>query len=191
MFIVFEGGDGCGKTTQSQKLYEYFLAQGKNVILTREPGGTPQAEILRNLLVLKDYDWPLMAELLLMIAARVDHYEKLIKPHLDQGGVVICDRFVLSTLVYQGYGRGMDLDKIKRIHDEALGFIKVDKTFVLLLPFQEGGKRAQVKQKFETLDTSFQKRVYEGYKELGKAFDMIDVEGKSIDEIYQEILRYV
>ena len=97
MFIVFEGGEGCGKSTQSRRLYKHFKDLGKKVILTREPGGTKNAEALRNLLVNDEYEeWPIKAEFLLMLAARVDHFEKLIKPHLDDGYIVICDRFMLS-----------------------------------------------------------------------------------------------
>lgn len=190
MFIVFEGGEGCGKTTQSKRLYNHFLNQGKKVILTREPGGTKNAEALRHLLVSDQYeDWPIYAEFLLMLAARVDHYEKLIKPYLEQGGIVICDRFMLSTLVYQGYGRGMDVAWMKKIHEDVLKNVMIDKTIVLLLSPQKALGRVQEEQKFEKLGVHFHEQVYKGYQELGKEFDIINVEGKNEDMVFQEILR--
>ena len=189
MFIIFEGGEGCGKSTQSQRLYKHLKAQGKKVVLTREPGGTQNAELLRNLLVSQNSEeWPMMAEFLLIMAARVDHWTKFIKPHLDQGYTVICDRFMLSTFAYQGYGRGLDLQWLKEMHNKILPDINIDKTFVFLLSPCDALKRTKVSQRFETLGLEFHKRVYEGFKEMGQNFDSIDIQGKSCDEVFEDII---
>ena len=190
MFIVFEGGEGCGKSTQARRLYQYFLDQGKKVILTREPGGTKNAEALRYLVVSDQYEeWPIKAEFLLMLAARIDHYEKLIKPHLEQDYIVICDRFMLSTLAYQGYGRGLDVSWMRHIHDEILNDLKIDKTFVLLLPPENALTRVEKPQRFEALGLAFHQRVYTGFKDLSHGLDVINVEGKDVDKVFDAIVE--
>jgi len=190
MFIVFEGGEGCGKTTQAQRLYKYFLDKKKKVVLTREPGGTKNAEVIRQLLVSDKYEaWHPYSEFFLILAARVDHYEKFIKPHLEKGYIVICDRFLLSTLVYQGYGRGIDREWMKRIHRDVFGTITIDKTFIFSMSPKIALSRVDKIQKFEELGLDFHEKVDQGYKELGKDFDMIDVEGKDTNQVFHEVLE--
>jgi len=189
MLIVFEGGEGCGKTTQAERLYQYFLKQGKKVILTREPGGTKNAELLRQLLLKGQCEeWLPYSEFFLLLAARVDHYEKHIKPHLDQGYIVICDRFLLSTLVYQGHGRGLDIQWMKKIHADVFKTLTIDKTFVFLLSPTIALSRVRKHQTFEDLGLAFHQTIYQGYKALGKEFDMIDVEDKKEDQVFKEIV---
>lgn len=189
MFIVFEGGEGCGKSTQSQRLYEYLKSKGDKVVLTREPGGTRNAERIRELVVSPDNEeWPIMAEFLLMMAARVDHWAKFIKPHLDQGYTVICDRFMMSTLAYQGYGRGLDPQWLKDMHHKILPDVKIDKTFVFLLSPQHALGRVKTPQRFEALGVDFHTRVYEGFKEMSQEWDFIDIHGKSCDDVFEEIM---
>lgn len=116
MLIIFEGIDGSGKTTQAKLLAEYLQAQGSLVLLTREPGGTPLAENIRELLLTTKLE--AKEQLLLIVAARFNHYYQQILPALAKGKIVICDRFVFSTLAYQGYGMGLDLELIKDIHQQ-------------------------------------------------------------------------
>ncbi|HVY12719.1 MAG TPA: dTMP kinase, partial [Alphaproteobacteria bacterium] len=122
LFITFEGGEGAGKTTQLRLLREKLEKAGKPVVATREPGGTPGAEALRKLLVNGDaFEWDALTETLLHFAARRDHIEKLIKPALDEGSAVLCDRFYDSTMAYQGYGQGLDLKIIETLRHMVAG----------------------------------------------------------------------
>ncbi|USO02112.1 MAG: dTMP kinase [Alphaproteobacteria bacterium] len=190
MFIVFEGGEGCGKTTQAKRLYQHFLSQGKKVVLTREPGGTPNAEAVRELLVSGQHEaWPAYSEFFLILAARADHYEKFIKLHLDKGCIVICDRFLLSTLVYQGYGRGLDIAWMSKIHKDVFPDLLIDKTFVLSMSPEKALSRVQEQQTFEALGLEFHQKINQGFRELGKAFDMIEVEEKNEEQVFAEILE--
>lgn len=181
LFITLEGGEGAGKTTQCRSIKTYFEQQGRGVILTREPGGTPEAEKIRNLLVQRDGGcWTPVAECLLFFAARQMHVETLIKPALAESKVVICDRFTDSTIAYQGYGHGFDLETIRAVEHIALNGFKPDITFLLDIPVEEGLRRS-MKQKdiasglentedrFEKLDTVFHERLRQGFLDLAKA----------------------
>ena len=115
-FITFEGGEGTGKSTQARLLADYLIQQGHKVVLTREPGGSPGAEIIRDLLVSGAIDrWTPISEALMMYAARADHWQNLIQPELAKGTWVICDRFADSSMAYQGYGRGVDLKFLQQL----------------------------------------------------------------------------
>ena len=115
-FITFEGGEGCGKSTHARLLADALRSGGHSVVLTREPGGSPGAEAIRALLVEGEPGrWDGLTETLLLTAARHDHVDKTIRPALDSGAWVICDRFVDSTIAYQGYGGGVDLELIERL----------------------------------------------------------------------------
>ena len=143
MFITFEGGEGSGKTTQIQLLKEFFESKGRDVITTREPGGTVEAEKIRELLVQRDGgDWTPTAEALLFFTARHMHVETKIKPALDAGKIVICDRFTDSTIAYQGYGHQFDLDILNNIKQVSIGDFQPDKTFILDIDVREGLTRA-------------------------------------------------
>ena len=179
-FISLEGGEGSGKTTQINRLVEMLSDRGYDVVITREPGGTPEAESIRNLLVQRDGgDWNAMAEVLLLFAARSMHIENLIKPALNDGKIVICDRFTDSTLAYQGFGRGLELDKIKEIERISINGFKPDLTFILDIDVRTGLNRsnarlseddagAQTEDRFERLDIDFHERLREGFLEIAR-----------------------
>ena len=116
-FIVLEGPDRCGKSTQAKLLYNYLIAKGFDVVLTREPGGTPTAEKIRQIVLEPQLDVRPMAELLLYEASRAQHTQEKILPALQEGKMVICERYTMSTCAYQGYARGIDLDVIHTIFD--------------------------------------------------------------------------
>ena len=125
LFITLEGGEGSGKTSQINRLAQALTERGYRVVTSREPGGTVEGERIRDLLVQRDGgNWTPMAEVLLLNAARSMHISEIIKPALDKGKIVICDRFTDSTVAYQGYGRDMSLDKIKEIQDAVVGETK-------------------------------------------------------------------
>ena len=145
-FITFEGGEGTGKSTQIRLLDAFLGRRGLETVTTREPGGTPGAEAIRALLVTGDPDrWDAATEALLMTAARRDHAEKVIRPALQRGAWVLCDRFADSTMAYQGYAGGMPRDGLEALYRFALGTLVPDLTIILDLPADEGLKRAQTR----------------------------------------------
>ena len=131
-FITIEGGEGAGKSTQARRLQTMLEARGHHVLLTREPGGTPGAEALRSLLLAGGFDWAPLAETLLHFAARADHVAQVIRPALDAGSWVVCDRFSDSTMVYQGAGQGADVADIAAL--AAMLRLRPDLTLVLDVP---------------------------------------------------------
>ena len=150
-FIVFEGVEGVGKSTQVKLLAQWLESQGHNVITTREPGGTPLAESIRELVLTpRDEDMYSETELLLMMAARLQHWNGHIKPALERGDWVICDRFIDSSVAYQGAGRGMSEDFIRQIHHDIAPEMKPDLVLVLDLSLEDGW--ARVKSRGEALD---------------------------------------
>lgn len=169
-FITLEGGEGSGKSTQGRLLAEALRADGHEVVLTREPGGTPGAEAIRGLLVTGDPDrWTPWSDAFLMTAARVDHVERVIRPALKRGAMVICDRFIDSTRAYQGAGRGLEDAALIDLHNEAVG-LWPDVTFVLLLDQAEGLARAEARggaeTRFEAISGDFHARVQEFFVAL-------------------------
>ena len=167
MFITFEGIDGSGKSTQVRILEKYFKDRNIEYIITREPGGTPAGEEIRK--ILKSSVDP-VAELLLFYASRVDHVNKIVKPALEEGRVVICDRFEDSTIAYQHYGRGLDLSTIKQISKLAIDGFQPDLTILLEYSPEHAVNRMQ-KRELDTIENEsieFHKRVSNGYKELSK-----------------------
>lgn len=181
LFITFEGGEGSGKSTQIKRLYEHLNAQERPVILTREPGGTPEAEKIRNFLVQREGgNWSPREECLLLYAARSGHVERLIKPALTAGKIVLCDRFSDSTFVYQGYGHGLDTGFIRQLDGLVLKGFKPDLTFILDIDPQVGLTRSErrladaseehqrTEDRFERLDFTFHKRLREGYSALAQ-----------------------
>ena len=171
--IAFEGGEGCGKSTQARLLAERLRALGRTVILTREPGGTPAAESIRTLMLHggPEEGWTAVTEALLMNAARADHVERLIRPALQRGNWVVTDRFVDSTLAYQGAGRGLPSDKLRTLHDIATGGLWPDLVLLLDLPAAEGLARARHRgdlNRFEAEDAAFHERVRQGFWALAE-----------------------
>jgi dTMP kinase len=171
-FITFEGGEGGGKSTQVKRLIAALENAGIRALATREPGGAPASEDIRELLVSGAVDrWTPMAEVLLNYAAREIHVAKTILPALEQGIWVISDRFSDSTMAYQGYGGGIDRDRISRIHTAVLNDFMPDLTLILDLPVDEGlaraGKRladaASTEDRFERMGRDFHNRLRDGF----------------------------
>lgn len=200
LFISFEGGEGTGKTTQIKLLTDALKVAGhSDVVVTREPGGMAEAEKIRDLLVRREGgNWSPMAEALLLFAGRVMHVDSLIKPALDDGKIVICDRFVDSTRAYQGYGGDLSIDMIEKLNGLVLGDFSPDLTFVMDLPVEIGLERAGKRlaedssdeDRFENLDISFHEKLRQGYLEIAKGDSnrcvVIDA-ARSIEEIAEEL----
>ena len=149
-FITFEGGEGAGKSTQARRLVERLNALGLNVVLTREPGGSEGAEALRGLLLTGETDrWTPTAETLLMYAGRSDHLTRLIRPALEAGTWVVCDRFSDSTRAYQGAGGGVNPAFIEAIEAEVVGDDRPDLTLVFDMPVELGLERAFGRELFD------------------------------------------
>jgi dTMP kinase len=169
-FITFEGGEGAGKSTQARKLVEALRATGAEVVLTREPGGSPGAEEIRRLLVEGETGrWTPPTEALLHFAARSDHIARVIAPALAKGSWVISDRFADSTIVYQGYGQGLDLAWLKALRQSVVGETEPGLTFVFDLPVETGLKRAQADQRYERMGLEFHQRLRAGFKAIAAA----------------------
>ena len=178
-FVTFEGVDGCGKTTQLQRLAERLAAEGIAHIATREPGGTAAGAHVRALLV-EERTPPLVpdAELLLYAADRAQHVREILRPALDAGRIVLCDRYTDATLAYQGYGRGLDLGLIAELNRLATGGLMPDLTLVLDLDVEEAMRRmrrrsaapaGEAPSRFDTEAREFHERVRHGYLEIAAA----------------------
>ena len=169
-FIVFEGGDGSGKSTQARSLLRRMRRRGVKVLCTHEPGGTPLGQYLRRLLKSGDAMTP-MSELMLFEAARAQLVDSVIKPFLDQGGVVIADRFTSSTMAYQGYGRGLDRELIERLNREATGGLEPDLTVLLDLPVETALARKGKGNgdNFDGAPVDFHRKIRRGYTALAAA----------------------
>jgi len=170
VFITFEGIDGSGKSTQARRLAEALRAAGRDVVLTREPGGSPGAEEIRRLLVEGDPDrWSGETEILLFTAARRDHLEKTIRPALEAGRTVVSDRFADSTRVYQGAARGELRAFVDSLHDMAIG-LEPDLTLVIDMDpataLSRGLARNSGEDRFEDLGADFQTRLRDGFLAL-------------------------
>ena len=187
-FISFEGGEGAGKSTQARRLAAALEKRGISCVITREPGGSPGAEEIRSLLVNGDPGrWEALTETLLLYAARADHVARTIKPAMEEGRWVLCDRFADSSWAYQGAGRGLDRETVRRIEAVAIGDFKPDLTFVLDLPAEEGLKRANARasteSRFEQFDIGFHERLRQAFLDIAKrAPDRCRVIDASADE---------
>ncbi len=171
LFITLEGPDGGGKTTQAHKLVDWFRLYGRQVVLTREPGGTDAAERIRELVLDPAYAISAQTETLLHLAARADHVDKVIRPALAEGKVVLCDRFSDSTLVYQGILRHMDLPQLRKLNDFSTGGLHPDVTILLDGDPQVLLKRRNdrgVVDKFELQGLEFHDAVRAGYLQLAQ-----------------------
>ena len=178
LFITFEGIEGSGKTTQIQRLKKYLTQKGIPCKVTREPGGTPIGEKIRKILLNPDHREMVPAtELLLYEAARTQHVKEVIKPFLEKGRVVLCDRFSDATLAYQGYGRKMDLKWIQRLNHLSSQGVRPDVTFLLDCPSDVGLKRAihrnrtlkqEREERFEREEMEFHRRVRKGYLAIAR-----------------------
>jgi dTMP kinase len=172
-FISFEGGEGAGKSTQARRLAATLEKRGISCVITREPGGSPGAEDIRKLLVNGEpRRWEALTETLLLYAARADHVARTIKPAMEQGRWVLCDRFADSSYAYQGAGRGIDRETVRRIEAVAIGDFKPDLTFVLDLPAEEGLRRAitraSTESRFEHFDVGFHERLRQAFLDIAR-----------------------
>ena len=173
LFITLEGPDGGGKSTQARLLVEYLTGRGVPALLTREPGGTPIGDqIRRTLMDLGNTGMHPRTEILLFSASRAQIVHQVIRPRLEAGGVVVCDRFYDSTLAYQGYGHGLDLTALRAITDFATGGLRPDLTFLIDLPAEDGLRRRRRGGQWNRLDAydlGFHQRVRQGYFDLAAA----------------------
>ncbi|NQV47854.1 MAG: dTMP kinase [Rhodospirillaceae bacterium] len=172
-FITFEGGEGSGKSTQVKRLADVLGVAGIDVVTTREPGGAPGAEEIRNLLVNGDVGrWTPMTEALLNYAARLEHMERTVRPALEAGKWVISDRFADSTTAYQGYGHGLDGENIARLHRLVLGDFKPDLTIILDIDLDTGLARAASRgngeDRYERMGRYFHERLRKGFLEIAE-----------------------
>lgn len=201
-FITFEGGEGCGKSTQSVKLFEYLKKQGVSVIHTREIGGTKEAEKIRELIFTNKLSS--MAEMLLVMAARYEHLQNVIVPALKAGTTVICDRYVDSTAVYQTINTSITEQLVYDLHAQLMKFrdfkngeqeVMPNISFFLDLPPNEGLTRAVARgnlNKFDECDMNFHRAVYDKFKIIAQdtgRFAVVDCLNKSQEAIHQEILH--
>ncbi len=198
-FITFEGTDGAGKSTQVQRLAEGLGGAGFDVVVTREPGGAPGAEEIRRLLVEGEVDrWDSLSEALLHNAARNEHLQKTVHPALQSGSWVVCDRFADSTIAYQGYGQGLDLEVVRRLHRLVVGGFSPDLTIILDLPVEIGLKRAVSasgdENRYERMGVDFLQRLRDGFLEIAareeERCQVIDARG-TIDEVSEAVRQTV
>ncbi|MEQ8357234.1 MAG: dTMP kinase [Kiloniellaceae bacterium] len=172
-FITLEGGEGAGKSTQQRRLAAWLRDGGRDVVETREPGGSPGAEEIRALLVTGAAGrWDAVTEALLHFAARRDHLVQTVEPALDRGAWVVCDRFADSTMAYQGYGYELGREKVAALYDLVVGDTHPDLTLVLDLPVAEGLARARSRKgapgedRYERMDIAFHERLRVGFHDI-------------------------
>lgn len=176
--ISFEGGEGSGKSTQSKLLFNYLKTKNIPAIHTREPGGTESAEKIRNILVTGSIDnLDKKTEVLLHYAARLEHIEKVVKPSLEAGKIVITDRFYDSTYAYQGYGHGVEISYINKIHELVVANFKPDLTFIFDIPALKGLERSERRHlqqasnenRYESMGLEFHEKLRNGFLAIAKA----------------------
>ena len=195
LFITFEGADGCGKTTQMNLLAEYLKKQGREVVLTREPGSKGLGEKIREILLNYDGEVSDRCESFLFLADRAQNIDTIVNPAVDAGKIVLCDRHTDSSVAYQGYGRGLDIERINMLNNLATNGKKSDITFVFDIDTETSMKRVgKEKDRMESAGFEFHTKVRNGYLEIAKKeperIKVIDA-SKSIEEIHQEVLSYL
>jgi dTMP kinase len=204
--ITFEGGDGTGKTTQILTLESYLRERNRACLVTREPGGTALGKLIRKVLLeVGESEIASSTELFLYLADRAQHVKEIIRPAIESGKTVLCDRFVDSTLAYQGYGRGLDLDWLRRLNETAGDGISPDLTFLFDCRVEIGlartaRRRAQStrdrpeEDRFEREKLEFHERVRQGFLELAKfdpgRFRVIDASG-SVEQVAKQIREII
>lgn len=204
-FITIEGPDGCGKTTQTDLLVKALREEGREVVVTREPGGTRIGEEIRSLVLSAKYEeMQPLTELLLMSASRSQHVLEKIGPALKEGKIIVCSRFTDATIAYQGYGRGFDIPLLEKVNRIATTGVWPDLTIILDIDVREGLRRAFKTEKaeaksgegdrLESEDIGFHERVRTGYLELAKKYPkrvkVIDASG-SIEQVRAAVMKEV
>ena len=195
LFITFEGADGCGKTTQMKLLNEYLKNSGKETLITREPGAKGLGEKLREILLNYDGEVSSVCESFLFLADRAQNIDTIIEPAICEGKIVLCDRHIDSTVAYQGYGRGLDIERINMLNSIATSAKKPDLTFVFDIDVETSMKRVgKEKDRMESAGIDFHNRVRKGYLELAKQeperIKVIDA-SKSVEKIHEEVVKIV
>lgn len=203
LFITFEGIEGCGKTSQVKLLNDYLIAQGHEVIMTREPGGTPISEAIRKILLSNDsVNMHHHTEVLLYLASRAQHVSEVMRPALEKGRIVICDRFADSTFVYQCFVRGINKEIVETMNNFAVGDIQPRITFVLDVEPEEGLRRAMLRNqkhslgqdRIESESLDFHKKVREGYLKLAQEYPervFLIKTDKEKEAVHEEIKKVV
>jgi dTMP kinase len=198
IFITIEGPDGSGKTTQIELLREYLEKKGYDSVVTREPGGTVISEAIREIILNPEYkEMSYMTELLLYAAARAQLVNQIIRPALIEGKAVICDRFVESSAVYQGIGRGLGVSTVYEVNNYALGEVKPKLTIFMDLDAEDGIKRKKNQTELDRMeqeDIEFHKRVVEGYRKLSELYPerIVPIDATlSVEDIHSRIVSEV
>ena len=193
--ITIEGGEGCGKSTQILHLRSWFKNHNIPCVFTREPGGTALGDDLRKILKNSSYSFSELSELYLFNAARIEHIEKVINPNLNKGVFVVCDRYIDSSIAYQGCGRGLGFDRVKKLCFEAVGNAVPELTIWLDLDPQKAFERkggAERGDRLEQAGIEFHKKVYKGYKKIFRTdprrVKRVDA-SKSVEEVSEQIDR--
>ncbi|WPY01782.1 Thymidylate kinase domain protein (plasmid) [Candidatus Trichorickettsia mobilis] len=193
-FISFEGGEGCGKSTQCKMLYDSLQSFDIKVVLTREIGGVESSEAIRNIVVNREL-LP-MSELMLVMAARFEHVNKLILPKLREGYWVICDRFIDSTACYQGFAQGVGVEKIYRLHQDLMLNLMPDITFFIDVESTKALQRALSRNdvnKFEAKNLEFHWQVSQGFQQLAERYSSriarIDADGLDPQEVHHKVIQ--
>lgn len=195
LFITFEGADGCGKTTQLNMLAEYLTEKGFDVVVTREPGAKGLGEKLREILLNYEGVVSDRCEAFLFLADRAQHVDVIVKPAVGLGKIVLCDRHTDSTVAYQGYGRGQDIDRINLLNNIATDGMKPDLTFVFDIDVETSQQRVgSEKDRMESAGMDFHNRVRQGYLKLAEnepnRIKVIDAK-KSIPDIHDEVVEII
>ncbi|ARC83235.1 thymidylate kinase [Clostridium argentinense CDC 2741] len=197
LLIALEGPDGSGKSTQIRMLCDYLENKSHEVLLTREPGGTDISEKIRQIILdNSNAEMCGMCEALLYASSRAQLAEEVLKPALERGCIVLSDRFVYSSIVYQGIGRGLGIDRIKYINNAALNGVKADLTIMINVSYEEGLRRKLSQRDLDRLENSgnnFHKKVYEGYQYIATNMDnIVVIDGnRSLQEVHEDIIREV
>lgn len=195
MFITFEGPDGSGKSTIIQKVYDYLIENNYDVIKTREPGGSPIAEKIRNLILdTENTEMGYRTEALLYAASRAQHVEETILPALNENKIVLCDRFLISSLAYQGVGRDLGIENVRKINEFAINGVFPD--FVLFFdvdPITTLKRKSSLDtaDRLEKEGNNFHERVYNGYKEIlnsEKNIEIIDAT-QSVEDVLSQCIK--
>jgi len=191
MFISFEGLDGCGKTTQVELLQAYLEAHGREVVATREPGGTPLGEQLRDIVLRGGKTTP-WAEAVVFAAARAELVTLVIEPALARGAVVLCDRYIDSSLAYQGVARGLGIEEVLHLNVHPTGGLLPDQTFLLLVDTDLSEQRVgEDRDRIESEDVEFRRLVDAGYRELAELFPhrIVPIDGTQPRETIARLVR--